>query len=181
MEPTLRIRFHPDCDRERFVAAAAEYRRLWDEHGDRIVAAFGAATGLPFLEREINAVVYEGISRSHPLSLRASNDAEAKLGALVHELAHRLLAGNRTRLGLPPYHPGRDREEHELIDLYLFDVWCDLFGEAFARRQVAIESGYQPFYREAWDATLALGRPGRAAKLAALVAAKPVSGQDGAA
>jgi hypothetical protein len=147
----LEIRFHPESGRDAFVAAAAEYQRLWDEHGERIVAQLVSLTGLRFVEDVLNALVFEGISHSHPLCLRASYDAETKLGALIHELAHRLVAGNRARLGLPPYHPDRNREEHELIDLFLFDAWTDLYGEAFARRQVAIESRYQPFYREAWE------------------------------
>jgi hypothetical protein len=164
------MRFHPESDREAFVAAAAKYQRLWDEHGEWIVGQLVSVTGLRFAERLLNALVFEGISRSHPLCLRASYDTETKLGALIHELAHRLVAGNRARLGLPPYHPDRNREEHELIDLFLFDVWSDLYGEPFARRQIAVESRYQPFYREAWKATLALDRAGRAARLAALVA-----------
>ena len=85
------------------------------------------------------------------------------------ELSHRLIRGNRARLGMPPYRPDRQRENHELIDLFLYDVWTALFGEAFARRQVAVESGYAPFYREAWAATLALSREERAARLSELL------------
>ena len=160
------VRFHPDSDREALVAATAEYAALWEEWGARIVAALEDAAGLSFAERFINAIVFEGISGSHPLAFRASYDREAKLSAIAHELAHRLLAGNRRRLGLGPYQPGRDREEHELIDLFLYDAWCDLWGEEFAQRQVAVESGYRSFYREAWEATLALDRAGRVARLA---------------
>jgi hypothetical protein len=147
----------------------AEYEGIWAEHGARIVAHLEAATGLRFAETFVSAVVFEGVSHSHPLALRASNDAETKLGALVHELAHRLIAGNRVRLGLATYSPARERENHELIDLFLYDVWVDLAGEEFARRRVAVESGYQPVYRDAWQATLELDRQARAAKLAELL------------
>jgi hypothetical protein len=125
--------------------------------------------GLAFAETLIEAVVFEGPSQSNPLRLRASYDPEAKRGTLVHELAHRLIRGNRTRLGLPPYQPGRERENHELTDLFLFDVWSDLYGEPFARRRVEAESRWQPFYGEAWEAILALDRGARAAKLAELL------------
>jgi hypothetical protein len=165
----LELHFYPESDRRDYSAAVAEYQRIWTRHGPRIVALLETATGLPFAETFVNAVVFEGVSHSHPLALRASNDAETKLGALVHELAHRLIAGNRVRLGLAPYSPARERENHELIDLFLYDVWVDLAGEEFARRQVAVESGYQPFYRDAWQAVLALDRPARAAKLAELL------------
>jgi hypothetical protein len=166
----LEIRFRPESDEPALVAAAEEYRRLWEAEGERIVGAFAAVTGLAFAEAMVDAVVAEGPSRSNPLRLRGSYDEEAKLGTLIHELAHRLIRGNRERLGLPPYRPDRERENHELIDLFLFDVWSDLYGEPFGRRRVEAESRWQPFYREAWAATLALERVGRAAKLAALLA-----------
>jgi hypothetical protein len=170
--PVPEIRFRPEPDEPALVAAAAEYRRLWEAEGERIVAAFGAVTGLAFAEAVVDAAVVGGPSQSNPLRLRGSYDAEAKRGTLIHELAHRLIRANRARLGLPPYRPDRERENHELIDLFLFDVWSDLYGEPFARRRVEAESRWQPFYREAWEATLALDRVGRAARLAALLARK---------
>ena len=165
----LDIRFHPECDLPELVTAAAEYQRLWDAHRQRIVAAFSALTGLQHAEGLINAIVFEGASGSHPLCLRASYDEDTRLGALIHELGHRLIRGNRARLCLPPPQRGRQRENHDLLNLFLYDVWTDLFGEAFARRQVEVESSYQPFYREAWEAVLALSRAERSARLAALV------------
>jgi hypothetical protein len=171
----LGIRFRPESGDPALAAAAEEYQALWEAEGERIVGAFAAVTGLAFAEAEIDAAVYEGPSRSNPLLLRASYDDEAKRGTLIHELAHRLIRGNRARLGLPPYQPGNERKNHELIDAFLYDVWSDLYGEEFARRRVEAESVWQPFYRQAWEATLALDRAGRAAKLAGLLQAPGAS------
>ena len=167
----LTVRFHPESDLPALVVAANEYQRLWDAEGDRIVEQLEAVTNLPFAERLINAIVFEGVSQSHPLCMRASYDAEAKRGGLIHELSHRLVRGNRVRLNLPLYRPGRQRENHELIDLFLFDAWADLYGEEFARRRADAESRppYPVFYREAWGTALALDRAGRAAKLRSLL------------
>jgi hypothetical protein len=162
----LEIHFRPESDDPALTAAAAEYRRIWEADGSRIVQAFATATGLAFAEASIEAIVFEGPSQSNPLRLRASYDTEGKRGTLIHELSHRLIKGNRTRLGLPPYDPTRERENHELIDLFLFDVWTDLYGEPFARRRVEAESRWQPLYCEAWIATLAMSRTERAAKMA---------------
>jgi hypothetical protein len=166
----LAIRFVPASDRPDLAAAAAAYRRLWDAEGERIVACLEGLTGLRFAEPELDASVDERPSQSHPLVLRASYAAETKAGALVHELGHRLLRGNRAALGLPPARPDRPLENHRLLDLFLFDAWADLYGEDAARRLVEIERGYdrslpRPFYGEAWDWALALGRPARAAEL----------------
>lgn len=164
----MEIQFHPESDRPALVSATTDYQRLWEAEGEKIAEQFAAATGLRFAEARIDALVYEGTSQSHPLRLRASYDGETKLGTLIHELAHRLLQDNRARLQLPSYRPDQGREEHELLDLFLFDVWTDLYGEMFARRQVEVESQRRPMYREAWNATLALDPAARAAKLASL-------------
>lgn len=152
----------------RLLSAAAEYQRLWEAEGERIVEEFAAATGLRFAEDAIDARVFEGVSQSNPLRLRASYDQETKLGTLIHELAHRLVrGGGRGAPGVDT--PDRGQDSHELIDLFLFDVWTDLYGAGFFRRQVEIESQRRPMYREAWGVTLKLDREERSEKLQALL------------
>src|SRR5262249_15031436 len=55
---------------------AHTYRTIWEESGERIVAAFEAVTCLPFPESIVRAVVAERVSNSggpeHPMQLRAS-------------------------------------------------------------------------------------------------------------
>ncbi len=164
----MEIRFHPESDEPAFVLAAAEYRRLWEAHGDEVVESFAAATGLRFGEPALDAVVFEGMSQSHPLRLRASYDHETKLATLIHELAHRLVYGH-ARPSLASDRSSQERQNHELIDLFLFDVWAELYGEAFAKRQVETESERRPMYREAWRDALAIDRASRTAKLRGLL------------
>ncbi len=165
----LTVNFHPDSNKPDLVAAAAEYTRLWQTEGGQIVARLDGVTGLTFAEEFINAIVFEGVSQSHPLCLRASYPAETKKGTLIHELCHRLVRGNRSRLGLPAYRSNEQLQNHQLIDLFLFDVWVDLYGEEFARRQVEVESERQQFYKEAWGWALSMGRGERETKLRAVL------------
>src|SRR5438445_10412876 len=105
-----------------------------------MVRQSATTTGLPFAVHAMDAHVFEGTSQSDPFSLRASYDKETKLGTLIHELAHRLVQGHGARSAGSLDRPDRQREHHELIDLFLFDVSADLSGQTFARRQVDVEA-----------------------------------------
>ena len=99
--------------------------------------AMERATGLRFLETHVNAVVFEGTSRSglgdSPMDLRASYPADVKKATLVHEHGHRLIAQLTTRPA--------DLDEHRVLDLFLYDVWESLWGRDLADQQVTFESG----------------------------------------
>ena len=117
---------------EVFRAATEEYTEIWAKEGPRIVAAM-ERQGTRFEPGPIEVSIYEGTSYSgergrRPMLLRASYPAETKRGTLVHELAHRLAAG-------VPF----KGDHHELIFLFVYDVWVDLWGQPFADGQVRIE------------------------------------------
>ena len=148
-----------------FDAATEEYRRIWTEEGERIVAALERNSGLAFPPGEIEALIsqappmmgYDGRS----LRLRASYSPGYKRATLVHELGHRL-SFLFPRTG--------ELDDHRLLYLYLYDAWTDLYGEAFAERMAGIESSIPgPYdYAEAWRWALSMTREERQARLAAL-------------
>ena len=146
-----------------FAPASDEYRKLWDLEGERIVAAMEAATGLAFPAAPIEAIVnnsppmtaYDG--RSMRLSARYS--PAYKRATLVHEMGHRL------SFLLPR---SAELDDHRLLYLFLYDVWDDLYGQAFADRMVSIERRIGPSYADAWDWALAMTREERQARLSAL-------------
>ena len=159
------IHFEPQSPTEAFVNAAAEYDALWKAESARIVEVMERVTGLPFEERAIKAVVYEGVSFSGsgntPMRLRASYPAEVKKGTLIHELAHRMLGRVK---------PTDDIDEHRKIFLVLYDIWVALYGKEFADRNVAVESSRKGLYdyESAWKWTLAMSAEDRAAKFKTL-------------
>jgi hypothetical protein len=161
--PALEIDFVPQS--ERFAPAAAQYEGIWSEDGGRIVRTMEAKTGLRFEPGPITAVVFEGVSRSGygkiPMHLRASYPEPTKRATLIHELGHRLLSTLEVR----------DFEDHPILFLFLYDVWAELYGRAFADEQVAVESGRKGIYdyAGAWRTALAMSAEERAAALAAFV------------
>lgn len=153
----------------KFEEAVQEYRTIWDKEGGRIVKTMERATGLRFEAGPISVVVYEGPShsgfRDKPMRLRASYPEATKRATLVHELAHRLISE------LVP----KNFEDHPVIFLFVYDVWVELWGKAFADEQVAVESRRQGLYdyKTAWNNTLKLTAQERAARWKQFLVDKP--------
>jgi hypothetical protein len=145
-----------------FAGGAAEYRTIWATEGPRIVAALEGTTGLAFPPNEIEAFV----SNTTPMTsfdgrtmrLRAGYPDYFKRSTLVHELGHRL------SFLLPRT---AELDDHRVLFLFLYDVWTDLYGQAFADRMVAAESRISGRYdyAAAWRWALAMTREERAARL----------------
>ena len=152
-----------------FAEAAEAYRRIWVAEGSTIVDAMERGTGLTFLETHVNAVIFEGVSRSGlgngPMYLRASYPTDVKKATLVHEHGHRLIAQLRTRPA--------DLDEHRVLDLFLYDVWESLWGRDLADQQVKFESGLRGLYdyETAWKWALSLTKAERASRFADIVKA----------
>jgi hypothetical protein len=136
------------------------YRAIWDESGERIVAALETLTCLAFAEARVPALVTEDVSHSggpeHPMQLRASYVRAVKQATLVHELGHRHLWQLAERLD------GVDG--HMTLFLILDRVWAEVWGEDFAADRVRGESDWRASYDygAAWQWALSLGREERA-------------------
>jgi hypothetical protein len=146
-----------------FSAANAEYRRIWESDGARIVAALERSAGISFPPGPIEAIVSEGRPMAsydgRTIRLRAGYSPAYKKAALVHELGHRLA------FALPG---GAELDDHRLLYLFLYDAWTELYGRAFADRMASIERRIGPAYESAWDWALAMTREERQARLTAL-------------
>jgi hypothetical protein len=156
------VEFRAESDS--FATARDQYEALWRAEGARIVEVMERVTGIrfdspPYADTLIGAVVFEGISnsgyRETPMRLRASYPADTKKATLVHELGHRLQTGVGRRSGV---------DEHEVLFLWLYDAWVELWGREFADAQVLVERARRGPYPAAWDAALALDAQGRAAR-----------------
>jgi hypothetical protein len=165
--PRVRISFVPETPAD--SVAAEEYRRIWAENSDRVVAAMERATGLRFVtsawaDTAITAQILEAPSnsgyRERGMRLRSSYPAATKLATLVHELGHRIQTNLFTR----------DEDEHLYLFLWLYDVWVGLEGQTWADQQVLVERRRGERYVQAWDQALALTVAQRAERWRAVVA-----------
>jgi hypothetical protein len=150
------------AESDSFAAAATEYTAIWRREGPRIIEAMERVSRIrfdspPYADTAIRAIVFEGVSysgyRERPMRLRASYPEPTKRATLVHELGHRLQVG-----------VAGAEDEHEVLFLWLYDVWVTLWGKQFADEQVLVEKARRGPYPRAWDAVLALSATERAAK-----------------
>ncbi len=150
-----------------FAPAAKSYSFFWKTDGAKIITTIENATHLSFKEKKIEVTVYEGISQSHPMKLRASNDDETKKATIVHELMHIISADYM--LPLPEPQDALSLGLHKQINLVLYDAWNYLFGQAVADRQVIKESSVSQTYKFAWDWAMLLSKEERAQAFAKLL------------
>jgi len=156
----LIVNFEPLSNEHKLVSAAKEYSEMWGNEGDTILSVFEKIGGSKFTEREIKAIIHEGMSRSgrstrDPMMLRGSYPSDVKKATLIHELGHRYLFDLKNRQhGL---------DAHQILNLILYDIWMELYGEEFAEKQVRIESARKGVYDYAktWKWALGLGEDGR--------------------
>ena len=138
---------------------ARTYRKIWDEYGERIIAAFETVTCLPFTEPRVAAIVADDVSDSggpkHPMQLRGTYARAMKQATLVHELGHRHLWQLSERL--------EGIDGHMTLYLVLDEVWARVWGEQFAKERIAAESGWEASYdyERAWRWSRSLPRPER--------------------
>ncbi len=163
----MKINFHPEYDNPSFIDAAKEYSDIWKSEGEMIVSMLEQISQLRFIEKSINALVFEGTSYSHPLQLRASNLRQAKKATLVHELSHRICFGNK--VGLIDRSEDRKLGAHKVIFLILYDALDALYGEEFAIQNVEDERKYGDAYQKAWDFALCMNKKERANTFASLL------------
>ncbi len=162
----MKINFYPSWDKPEYEEAAKEYAKIWEEEGSRITEAIEKISGLKFREKVVNALVFGGISNSGPLRLNANLDKKRKKGDLTHELCHRLLYGNTIKFEKLEGENAEYLIQHKPIDLILYDIWTELYGEEFAKEQIPFEidewtgKGVSP-YKIAWNWALSMTKEER--------------------
>jgi len=132
-------------EKSELVKALNEYENLWNKDGEKIMEAFEEVGGGKFLVKNIQVVVYEGISKSgyrdKPMMLRASYSIEQKRSMFIHELGHRFIESKTIPKGV---------DVHEILNPIIYKVWVKAYGEEFAKKAVEFECSLNPRYASAW-------------------------------
>jgi len=147
----MKLNFYPESDIQDYTGAVDFFQNIWKKEGNKIISKWEEITNLKFYENEINVVVGNFRSQSHPLSLRFDNEDEIKKATLVHELGHRILYKRVKGMGMKS-----SLVRHKFLNLVLYDVFIELYGKDFTEKVIewdatlGIENG-QSLYKEAWD------------------------------
>lgn len=150
-----KINFHPECDISRFMEAADEYKKIWDEDGDKITETIERISGSVFRADLYNAIILDNKpSSSYPIILRSSYPFEQKKSTLIHELCHKVIKLNDEM-------KASSLENHKILNLILYDIWVELYGKEFADDAVTRERVWEGVYPEAWDHALAFTKEQR--------------------
>jgi hypothetical protein len=155
----VNLTFTPESDK--YVQATKQYQAIWSNEGKKIIEAMESVSGIKFKEKDVQIIVYEGVSYSgyedKPMKLRASYPSNVKKATLIHELGHRLNAS------IPKT---KEIDEHRALFLVLYDVWEKLYGKDFADKAVEVEKSRKGLYDydSAWKWALSLSKEERAAK-----------------
>jgi hypothetical protein len=166
---SLTLTFEPESSE--FDDATHAYRELWASEGQAIVRALESASGMTFPVESVIVTVMEGPSWAgrDRMGMRASYPLDTKRATLAHELGH-ILIGDR----IPEDADGEPTlDHHDVLFLFLYEVWVELWGEDFAREQVEVESRRRGpnDYEGRWNRALSLGLDGRRDALASLLEA----------
>lgn len=148
----LEINFLPESDLTDLTTAADEYALIWNQNREKIIASFLKYTPLKFQEKTINALIFDfkKPSQSHPLLLKAVSSYDEKCADLIHELSHRLIYKRRILLDNEDFKDSTLLHFH--MNLFLFDVWKEVFGPEFAMLAKEREKNWSvPKYKTAWE------------------------------
>ncbi|MBX4206043.1 hypothetical protein KW795_02500 [Candidatus Microgenomates bacterium] len=160
----LKINFYLDSDDDRLLPGLESYKKIWELEGEKITETIESISGLKFKEKLINSIIFRSVSHSHPLSLNADFVEERKKANLIHELCHRITVG-RTTLFYPKMEPLEfTLNSHKAIDLILYDILTELYGEDYAKGQVELESTFRDTAKDAWDWALSFTKEERKSK-----------------
>jgi hypothetical protein len=160
----MQINFYPESDNNpEYTTAADEYAKIWSENQDSFLKALEKHSGLKFKTKLINAVIYRGISYSHPMKLDYLYDNDIKKATLMHELCHRLLIDNNFKI---PYGDNTTEEIHKLIYLFLYDAWVSILGLEIAEKTKDFELSYNMLpYVNAWNFAMSFSKEERQIEL----------------
>ena len=139
-----------------------EYMAIWKNEGSKIIEAIEGTLGLKFKEKEIVINICEGYQNkgnffgndvSEQMVFRYNN--RCKIGTFFHELSHRIIMEYKLFDIINEKY--KLNNEHQLIDLFLYDSIEKAYGKEAAQLRVDYEKEFpEKEFKESWEYALSM-------------------------
>ena len=148
------------CKDDKYNMHYTEYVVLWKSEGKIITDAIENALGLKFIESNIIIEICQGYQDKGNFSGNSINENmifrynnRCKIGTFFHELSHRII------LEYNLYNKVKEKynlkDEHQLVDLFLYDAIEQAYGEEAALFRVEYEKTFpEKEFAESWEYAL---------------------------
>lgn len=148
------------CKDQKYNMHYTEYIALWKSEGQKIINAIESSLGLKFIENEIIIEIGQGYQKKGNFSGNNINENmifrynnRCKIGTFFHELSHRIIMEHDL------YYKNKEKynlkDEHQLIDLFLYDAIEYSYGKKAALLRVDYEKAFpEKEFEESWKYAL---------------------------
>lgn len=155
------------CEEDKYKMHYVEYVAVWENEGNKIIKSIEENLGLKFNEEKVEIVICEGFEDKGNFSGYSTKDNmifrynnRCKCGTFYHELSHRILIEYNLFERLKEKFNLND--EHQIIDLFLYDAIEDTYGKEAALYRVEYEKTFPEIeFKESWEFALSMNRESR--------------------
>ena len=144
-----------------------EYALVLEKEGNKIIKSIEENLGLKFNEEEVKIDICEGYQDKGNFSGSSIKDNmvfrynnRCKCGTFYHELSHRIITEYDMFEKLKEKFNLKD--EHQIIDLFLYDAIEETYGAEAALFRVEYEKTFpESEFKESWDYALSMNKEER--------------------
>lgn len=152
------------CKDNKYQMHYIEYKAIWKSEGNKIIDSIEKAIGLKFKEEEIIINICKGFKDKgnfagnnikEEMIFRYNN--RCKIGTFFHELSHRIIMEYNMFEKVKEKYELKD--EHQLIDLFLYDAIEKAYGKNAAQLRVEYEKNFpEKEFLESWNYALTMDK-----------------------
>lgn len=139
-----------------------EYIAIWNAEGNKIIKTIESSLGLSFKEEELIINICKGYENKGNFSGNDITDQmvfrynnRCKIGTFFHELSHRIIMEYSLFDKVKEKYNLED--EHQLIDLFLYEAIEKVYGKDAAQLRVEYEKDFpEKEFKRSWEYALSM-------------------------
>ena len=156
-----------ECKDKKYQMHYIEYALVLEKEGNKIIKSIEENLGLKFNEEEVKIDICEGYQDKGNFSGSSIKDNmvfrynnRCQCGTFYHELSHRIITEYDMFEKLKEKFNLKD--EHQIIDLFLYDAIEETYGAEAALFRVEYEKTFpESEFKESWDYALSMNKEER--------------------